>query len=52
VFEQQNNLRIEPLHLRRAISRVEVLEADTRLFAFQSDSGARVLEVTGAAVAA
>lgn len=52
MFEQQNNLRIEPLHLRRAISRVEVLEADTRLFAFQSDSGARVLEVTGAAVAA
>lgn len=52
MFEQQNNLRIEPLHLRRAINRVEVPETDARLFAVQSGPGARVMEIMGTALAA
>jgi AraC family transcriptional regulator len=52
VFEHQNSLRIEPLHLGRAISRIAVLEADTRLFAVRSNPCARTLEVIGTAVAA
>lgn len=52
MFEQQNRLQIEPMHLRRAISRIQVSETDGRLFAVQSGSGARALEVIGTSVAA
>lgn len=51
MFEPQNSLRIEPVHLRRPICRIHV-ETDGRLFAIQSGTCSRVLEVTGAAVAA
>jgi AraC family transcriptional regulator len=40
------------MHLRRAISRIQLSEADARLFAVQSGPGARALEVLGKAVAA
>ena len=52
MIEQRNRLLIEPLYLRRAISRVDVPETDTRLFAVQSGPAARVLEIVGTTLVA